>query len=318
MRMNWRFAVAGLLAVFVTPSSAQAWNDKGHMVVAYIAYSKLTPAVRARADDLLRRSPYYGEWERSIPAVSSDAEKRLWIFMRAATWPDRIKACDSGYTDDGTDNGMRPDGDSSSQNTGYGDKLRHRYWHFVVKPFTRDGSPLPSIPAPNAQDRIHLFRIVLASTTASDNLKSYDLTWLLHLVGDVHQPLHVATRVSATQPDGDENGSLVTLCPAPCQDDLRAFWNTILGTETTVTHAARLAKTLPSARAADAAVLDEAIWVQEGFELAQSQAYKPPIGAGAGPFILTPAYRTNAQSVAREQIAVAGARLANVLNAELK
>jgi len=318
MRTNLRFAVAGLIAVLVTTSPALAWNSKGHMAVAYIAYNKLTPAVRARADDLLRRNPYYVEWERTIPAAASDAEKRLWIFMRAATWPDQIKARDSGYADDGTDKGTRPDGESSSQNTGYSDKLRHRYWHFVVKPFTRDGSPLPPIPAPNAQDRIHLFRAVLASTTESDDLKSYDLSWLLHLVGDVHQPLHVATRVSAIQPDGDKNGSLVRLCSAPCKDELRAFWNTILGPETTVTSAASLAKTLPSARAAGAAVLDEAIWVQESFLLAQSQAYKPPIGAGAGPFILTPAYRANAKSVAREQIALAGARLATVLNAELK
>jgi hypothetical protein len=288
------------------------------MVAAYIAYKKLRPAVRARADDLLRRNPYYVEWERTIPAAASGAEKRLWIFMQAATWPDEIKARDSGYIEDGTDKGMRPDGESSSQNIGYGDKLRHRYWHFVVKPFTRDGSSLPPIPTPNAQDRIHLFRAVLASTTESDDLKSYDLTWLLHLVGDVHQPLHVATRVSASQPDGDRNGSLVRLCYAPCKDELRAFWNTILGPETTVTSAASLAKTLPSPGAAGAAVLDEAIWVHESFELAQSQAYQPPIGAGPGPFILTPAYRANAKSVAREQIALAGARLANVLNAELK
>jgi len=36
------------------------------------------------------------------------------------------------------------------------------------------------------------------------------------------------------------------------------------------------------------------------------------------PYMLTPAYRSNAKSVAREQIALAGARLASVLNAELK
>jgi hypothetical protein len=288
------------------------------MAVANIAYKKLTPAVRARADDLLKRNPYYNQWERTIPATASDPQKRLWIFMLAATWPDQIKAHHSGYTDDGTDHGKRPDGESSSQNTGYGDLLRHRYWHFVVKPFARDGSPLPPIPTPNAQDRIHMFRAVLASTTESDDLKSYDLTWLLHLVGDIHQPLHVATRVSASQPDGDQNGSLVRLCAAPCTDELRAFWNTILGQETTVASAAALVRTLPKARAAKADVLDEAVWIQESFELAQSEVYTAPIGAGAGPFVITPAYRANAKSVARVQIALAGARLANVLNAELK
>ena len=45
----------------------------------------------------------------------------------------------SGYTDDGSQNDNRPDGAGSSQNTGYGDTLRHRYWHFVDTPFTRDG-----------------------------------------------------------------------------------------------------------------------------------------------------------------------------------
>ena len=210
-----RFAVAGLIAVLVSASTALAWNGKGHMMIAYVAYQNLTPSVRARVDDLLQRSPYYGAWQMTIPVTVSDEEKRLRIFMLAATWPDQIKDRDSGYRDDGSDHGSRPNGASSSQNKGYADKLRDRYWHFVVMPFTSDGSPLPPIPTPNAQDRIHLFRSVLASATASDDLKSYDLTWLMHLVGDVHQPLHVATRVSATQPTGDQNGSLVSLCPRP-------------------------------------------------------------------------------------------------------
>jgi hypothetical protein len=303
--------------VLVAASHALAWNSKGHMMVAYVAYQRLTPAARARVDDLLLRNPSYGAWEMTIPATTSAAEKKLRVFMLAATWPDQIKA-DSGYTDDGPDDGTRPDGASSRQNTGYRDTLRHKYWHFVETPFTRDGSPLPAIPTPNAQDRIHLFRAVLASTTEPDDLKSYDLSWLLHLVGDVHQPLHVATRVSATQPNGDRNGNLVSPCPAPCTHTLRAFWNNILGRETTVAAAENLAKTLPTAPTADASVLDEALWVQETFELAKAEVYRPPIGDGGGPFTMTPTYRASARSVARKQIALAGARLANVLNTELK
>ena len=159
---------------------------------------------------------------------------------------------------------------------------------------------------------------MLASTTESDDLKSYDLVWLLHLVGDVHQPLHVVTRVSAAQPEGDQAGHLVSLCRAPCKLDLRAFWNNILGRETTISAAKNLAKSLPAPRAADALVLDEAKWAQESFVLVQTEAYKPPIGAGAGPFAISSAYRASARSVARKQIALAGERLAIVLNAELK
>jgi hypothetical protein len=293
-------------------------EQQGPHVVAYVAYKELTPAVQARVDHLLRLNPYYGKWVMTIPASVSRAEKKLRIFMLASTWPDQIKARHTGYTDDGIDNGTRPDGPSSSLNTGYADHLRHKYWHFVEMPFTRDASRLPPIPSPNAQDRIHLFRAVLASMTESDDLKSYDLTWLVHVVGDVHQPLHVATRVSATQPNGDQNGNLVRLCPPPCNDVLRNYWNTILGTETSVTAAENLARTLAAAPGTDAAVLDETRWVREGFELAQREVYTPPIGDGAGPFTVTSAYRVRTTSVARKQIALAGARLANVLNAELK
>jgi len=317
MQAEWRFTVAGLIAVLATASPALGWNIKGHMAVAYIAYERLTPSARARADDLLRRNPSYRAWAMTIPSTVSGAEKRRRIFMMAAVWVDQIKTR-SDYRDDGTENGSQPEGASSSQNTGYDDHLRHRYWHFVMVPFTRDWSPLPSIPTPNAEDRIHLFRAVLASTSEADDLKSYDLTWLLHLVGDIHQPLHVATRVSASQPDGDRNGSRVRLCRAPCTYDLRAFWNTILGPETTVTAAEHLARTLADPPAADATVLDEAIWVQNELEVAKSEVYTSPIGAGAGPFAVTAAYRSRARLVARRQIALAGARLANILNAELK
>ena len=42
--------------------------------------------------------------------------------------------------------------------------------------------------------QIVAFRKTLGDSGASDELKSYDLVWLLHLVGDVHQPLHATTR----------------------------------------------------------------------------------------------------------------------------
>ena len=52
---------------------------------------------------------------------------------------------------------------------------------------------------------------------ARDALKSYDLSWLLHLVGDVHQPLHASTRVSSTDPGGDAGGNLLKLNCAHCE-----------------------------------------------------------------------------------------------------
>src|SRR5258707_8875083 len=190
---------------------ALAWNDRGHMTVAYVAYKQLTPTTRDRVNALLKLNPRYGDWaakvDKAAPTASAD-DKNLMIFMIAATWADGIKR-DATYTQDGSQNGNRPDGSPDpGKNSGYDDLLMHKYWHFIDTPFTKDGTTLPAIPTPNAQERIALFRGVLAPPRA-DGLKSYDLTWLLHLVGVLHQPLHAATRVSSTDPDGDAGGNLV-------------------------------------------------------------------------------------------------------------
>ena len=109
------------------------------------------------------------------------------VFMMAATWPDAIRS-KPGYTDDGSEGGNRPDGATSVQNIGYSDHLHHKYWHFVDTPFSTDGTTLPALPNPNAETQIAAFRAVLASNDP-DEKKSYDLVWLEHLVGDVHQPI---------------------------------------------------------------------------------------------------------------------------------
>jgi len=308
-----------VLAQLLSASSAFAWNDKGHMVVAYIAYKQLKAPIQSRVDALLKLNPFFSRWVGMLPAGASGLERQAMLFAIAATWPDQIKSS-SQYTDDGTENGNRPDGPPSSQNTGYDDKLRHKYWHFVDQPFSTDSTPLPPVPDPNAQNRIHLFRSVLASADA-DPLKSYDLVWLLHLVGDVHQPLHDSTRVSATLPAGDSGGNLVLVCASPCNtttQKLHAFWDDALGSERDVGTAVTFAKGLPPADAQLAAVLDEGEWVREGFELAKSNVYQPPIGPGGGPFALTASYRNATFNLAAKRVALAGARLTNVLNAELK
>jgi hypothetical protein len=287
------------------------------MMVAAIAYEQLTPPIRSRVEALLKLNPYYARWQNQIPPSASASERAARIFILAATWADAIKS-DEAYRDDGTAGGDLPDGTSSSQNIGYTDALRHKYWHFLYQPFATDGMPLPPIPTPNTLDRIALFRATIASPTASDDLKSYDLSWLLHLIGDIHQPLHAATRISATQPQGDSGGRLVRLCAKPCNDDLRAFWNNVLGTNQSPTAVLKAAAALQRADPTEAGDLNLAHWATEGLNLARTNVYAPPIGAGNGPFMLTATYKADAKRLAARQIALAGARLANVLNTELK
>ena len=320
MKLKMRALGVLLGLVLMAGFSAQAfgWNDRGHMTVAYIAYKQLTPATRDRANALLKLNPKYSDWaakvDQEVPAASAD-DKNLMIFMIGTTWADQIKR-DSTYIKDGSQGGNRPDGSPDpGKNTGYDDLLMHKYWHFIDTPFTQDGTALPAIPTPNAQERIALFRTVLASTSA-DGLKSYDMTWLLHLVGDVHQPLHASTRVSSTDPEGDAGGNLVKLDCSKCE--LHAFWDDLLGTQNNLKTVMKAARKLPKAQPALAAKLDEKDWIAESFTEAQQTVYAPPIAAGDGPFTLTTQYKKNAGKLAKQRVALAGARLANLLNTELK
>ena len=56
----------------------------------------------------------------------------------------------------------------------------------------------------------------------------------------------------------------------------------------------------------------------ESVQVAQTVAYRAPIMEGNGPFTLTAGYKTTATKVAKERAALAGARLARLLNTELK
>ena len=192
-------ALALCLVIVAVP--AFAWNDEGHMAIAYLAYQRLQPATRARVNALLKLNPHYSKWRAALPAGISEADADRMIFMIAATWPDQLRT-DPAYMDDGPNHGNSPpSGPKAARNIGYADHLRHKYWHFIDIPYTQDGTRLPPTPAPNAETQIAAFRRALNSN-ASDGVKSYDLSWLEHLVGDIHQPLHAITRVIKSMPDG--------------------------------------------------------------------------------------------------------------------
>lgn len=313
------------LLLLLLPTSLMAWGSIGHMTVAYVAYEKLTPAAKARARDLLKLNPDYANWEKQIPAGASAEDHDRIIFMIAATWADDIKG-ESQYSDDGTDGGNTPNGESSSQNTGYSDLLRHKYWHFINTPFSRDQSPLPPIPTPNAQTQVIAFRAVLASSQPEE-LKSYDLVWLLHLVGDIHQPLHAAERITQARSKGDAGGNMVKLY-GDASSNLHTYWDDLPGSDckfcndkiNCVSRAVVLGKSLPPAAVKAAHNSDTATWARESFEYARSAVYRDPIGSADQPYTIVPgsAYDAQAYRLARKRMALAGARLAQVLNQELK
>jgi hypothetical protein len=302
-----RIALALALALGLAPQ-AFAWNDFGHMLVAAAAYEQLTPATRARANRLLKLNPSYSQWVARVRPADRDQT----AFMLAATWADQIKSRPDYIND-----GEHPGGPDAARNIGYADKLQHRYWHYVNTPFSQDHTPLHDPLAPNAQTQITAFRKALAADGTSDDVKSYDLVWLLHLVGDVHQPLHTASRFTRTQPQGDEGGNLVALCKKPCRNELHGYWDDLLGTSKKPALVLEALPQLPKPHAGISSIDDESKWVQDSFVLAQKVVYSPPVGRAGGPYTLDEDYHAAALQVARMQAALAGARLAHLLNEAL-
>lgn len=315
--MHKRQVTCVLPLALILSFSAQAygWGNGGHMAVAAVAYDRLTPQVRARADALVRLNPRFNIWQGMIPHGTPAAARPKLLFMIAATWADQIKS--DGHIEDGTHNGNRPPTDgTAAQNIGYDDTAMHKYWHFIDLPFTQDGTHTLAPPVPNALTQINALRAVLSSNSTA-RLKSYDMVWLLHLVGDVHQPLHCAARFRQGDTDGDDGGNGVTVCDPACNESLHKFWDDLLGTSENPVPARTLAQGLPAAPASAAANLNTSDWINEGLDLAKNNVYTLPIEAGGGPFHINNTYRNAARALARRRVALAGARLANILNSEL-
>lgn len=305
------------ISLFSMQIPALAWFDFGHMEVACIAYKRLTPVTRSRADALLKLNPYYSKWESSIPASCAPEDRNMFIFMLASTWPDAIKT-DPAYHSDGAWNGHKADDPNAGQNIGYSDHAMHKYWHFMDAPLSSDGSPLPPVEKYNAQTQIAAFRKAIASN-CNDDIKSYDLTWLIHLVGDVHQPLHCAMRFSKNDPAGDAGGNKVKLfAERGGLDNLHFFWDGLPGTDRKPDNVPAAAAKLHRADPQTAGITDENVWVSESFQYSKNRVYAGPIKNGYGPFRITSGYRHRALSLAKRRVELAGERLANLLNSELK
>src|ERR1700733_13183181 len=91
-----RLSTTLCLALLILSRTASAWNSAGHMMVAAVAYERLTPEAHARVSHLLRLNPDYPKWIEH----ASGADRDRIAFVMAATWPDEIKS-EGDYQNDG-------------------------------------------------------------------------------------------------------------------------------------------------------------------------------------------------------------------------
>ena len=294
-------------AVLALPRLAAAWNATGHRTIAEIAWEHMTPTARARAVALLMHGPELANLASLRPAGGPIDERDRALFLNAATWPDLIRGRALPWH-----------------------AYDHPTWHYadfywdVVNGQPHD-IPGTGPAAENAGERIVAFRHALSDPAVPDTTKAVDLAWILHLVGDIHQPLHASSRVSAQSPLplGDKGGNDFML------DDrhrLHAYWDDILDTsipraldEDQVAYASRLAAQIvqehPLASVdSQARSQDVSAWEHQGLEISEHQVYAG-ITQGEAP---SAAYRAAALATAQAQIALAGYRLAALLNAAFK
>jgi hypothetical protein len=310
------------LALLVAPP-VRAWNGVGHRAVAGVAYEKLNPQARARADEMLRRFPDYDLLLRESGAPLDPRARARAVFMMAAYWADMIKDDPRYY------NEARRDSPPTPTLPGFPDMKRRQNWHYINIPITFDGTPVRQTPVPNVltQLRVILDRIgnpfVGRKRLAAEEDEVYLLLWLLHLAGDVHQPLHCATRFLKGQndPEGrpwsDLGGNTVMVVGAA---NLHALWDDALGITHTDGFVDGLVRTLLKRAPATPGDLDPAKWVEEGTEIAKRDVYsfRNQTGTKERPLRLHNGYVPRMRQVALERATLAGVRLAAVLNERLR
>jgi hypothetical protein len=303
--------IAIVLIALTMVHPATAWNAAGHRVIAYIAYQRLTPKARARADHLLRNHPDLARIFDGSPEGAREA------FLAAAEWPDTIRH-DPRFFDD-TRRNARP----TALLPGFPDMARHQDWHYDDQPLGFAGARIRPVAVPNALTEIQrLVRELAGTPSPGVNLSgvrlAYDLPWILHIGGDLHQPLHCVTRVSPDGRDDDHGGNRVFVSPGK---NLHAFWDDVAGENTSTARIARLAAQVTGEFGTPRDLAqDPREWLHEGFEIALHDVYAlgPQSGSRKQPIRLPLDYQRNAKHVARQRMALAGYRLAAVLNDKLK
>lgn len=312
-----RSVVILIALAVVGPGDARAWDHEGHMVVAYIAYAHLPADTKTRVDTVLRAHP-------DLPTLTHLAgsphgnDYAMRLFVEASRWPDLIKN-DGRFYDE-----TNPHDAPTRRLSGFPDMKMHKPWHYIDIGFSTDGTPVAEPPPVNARSAIRDFRRAIRDQYVSSPYKAYGLSWLEHLVGDVHQPLHCAARFSKAHPHGDDGGTKCVIVALELPgvtfpvDNLHALWDDVLGDDTRFGAVAAIAKQAEASSPPEPLdVVDEEAWTEESFEYAKSAAYRPLDGQSGTPTVV-PAYVDAARALALQRIKLAGHRLAAVIESDLR
>ncbi len=282
-------AASVMLGLATTSTQALAWGREGHQVVAALAWDYLTPEARNTINLILRQDK-----DTLTPPD----------FMSRSTWADAWRA--AGHKETGE-------------------------WHFVDIELdhpdlaqacynfpTQDG-PASKGPAKDCiVNKIPQFEKELADPKTPPTERILALKYVVHFVGDLHQPLHASD-------NHDKGGNCVRVAlGGPRTTNLHSYWDTALVSELDPDPNSLANKLFTQITYDDKQKWQQgtpADWAQESFSFAQKYAYQldsqPGCSQDSAPITLPPGYDAAAQTVVREQLMKAGVRLAYVLNTAL-
>jgi S1/P1 Nuclease len=285
-------AFAVLLGMSFGTHPAFAWGDEGHQIVALIAEHFLEPGVRVKVRAMLAADP-------DTLAAHDIAS--------AATWADKYRDSDRRTTHE------RYNG-------------THQ-WHFVDLELSRPdldtacfghprlapGQPA-SLGAPARDcivDKIEQFTNELQSPQTNPEERLIALKFLLHLVGDLHQPLHAAD-------DHDSGGNKLRVTARGIRaGNLHHFWDTEF-VERIGIRPDQLAASISEAQRAAWSAGSARDWAFESFGVAREFVYgRLPLANSRGGYHLDDTYVTDATRIVADRLRKAGVRLAALLNRAL-
>jgi hypothetical protein len=286
MRKIGALAAALTLSVASVPG-AFAWGPQGHRTVGAIADRLLTPAARAEVAELLANDlDKFGNRSGRTTLES------------VSMWADEIR----------------------------GTPADEPHWHYDNVPIcgtaTRD-SYCPGGDCNSAQ--LERLTAVLADRRAALRERNEALKWIVHLVGDIHQPLHAAD-------NDDHGGNRVPVALEGVRTrgrlTLHSVWDSELVTLALGTRGHQAPPRDIDALAAEARQLTAEAgqgtpsdWANQSNHLARNVAEQyPGFACGsvpAGIVVLDGEYQREAEAIVRERLLLAGGRLANLLNEKL-
>lgn len=294
--------VCAAIGLSFLPGNALAWDAAGHMAIAAEAYQSLSPELQAQAFEVLKAHPDYAKWTNAYHP-NPNFDLAAYVFMRSSTWPDEIRRSGNIYD--------------------------HPNWHFIDYPLRAPSFLLVADPRPtdNVLYGVAQCEKTLSDTNAAPELRAAYMSYLIHLIGDLHQPLHCESFFSDDYPEGDRGGNDFYVKPAQQGVRLHGIWDELLGTSpnprTQWNYAVKLEAEFSRT---DLTELDEhtnpPAWTLESRQLAIEKGYlngelKGGKDADSAP-PLPDGYLKAAKAVAERQAALAGYRLADEIQTYLK